>query len=487
MTGFSQYDEFDGLGLAQLVREGQVSALELLEEAISRTERVNGQLNAVTYKCYDLARTEISQGLSPGAFAGVPFLLKDLHLHMTGTPTTNGSAMWRGTVADHDSTLVQRYRSAGLVCFGKTNSPELGLMPVTEPVEYGPSRNPWNTDHTPGGSSGGAGAAVAAGIVPMAHASDGGGSIRIPASCCGLVGLKPSRGRIPFGPDKAEGWGGQSSSHIVSRSVRDTAAMLDATAGSEIGEAYAAPAAPDSFLEAALHSPAPLRIAVSMEKWAIGDYGDEALAGLQQTVTLLEGLGHRVEEARPDYDGEAVAASQFKIISANTALAVRQRAAELGCSLEQLAMEDGTRFTAEMGLAVSGADYVGAVQMNQNAGRILGRFHQQYDVVLAPTLSRPPVPVGYISQAPAAEYADRLFRFMGDAGLYNQTGQPSISLPLHWSNAGLPMGMMFSAAYGNDALLLQLAIQLEQAQPWAQQRPPLHAGAMVAGAGVADL
>jgi amidase len=481
MTGFAQYDEFDGVGLAQLVREGQVTALELLEEAISRTERVNGQLNAVTYKCYDLARDEIAQGLPQGSFAGVPFLLKDLHLFMTGTPTTNGSAMWRGAVADHDSTLVQRYRAAGLVCFGKTNSPELGLMPVTEPAEYGPSRNPWHTDYTPGGSSGGAGAAVAAGIVPMAHASDGGGSIRIPASCCGLVGLKPSRGRIPFGPDKAEGWGGQSSSHIVSRSVRDTAAMLDATAGSEIGEAYAAPAAPASFLDAALTAPRSLLIAVGQHKWGRGEYGNEALAGLEQTVALLEDLGHRVEQARPDFDGEAVAASQFQIISANTALAARQRAAELGCSIDQLAMEDGTRFTVEMGLAVSGADYIAAVQMNQRAGRTLGQFQQHYDVLLAPTLSQPPVAVGYISQAPAAEYADRLFSFMGDAGLYNQTGQPSISLPLHWSSTGLPMGMMFTAAYGNEALLLQLSRQLELARPWAGQRPPLHAGT-VAGA-----
>jgi amidase len=267
MSGFAEYDNYDGLGLARLVRDGQVSAADLLDEAIARTERVNGELNAVIYKLYDEARAAVNAGLPQGPFCGVPFLLKDLHLLMKGTVRSNGSAMWRGEVADHDSTLVQRYRETGLVIFGKTNSPELGLNPVTEPREFGPSRNPWNTDRTPGGSSGGAGAAVAAGILPFAHASDGGGSIRIPASCCGLVGLKPSRGRVPSGPDKAEGWAGQSTSHVVSRSVRDSAALLDATAGSETGEAYSAPYFSGSFLDAANTEPRPLRIAVSREKW----------------------------------------------------------------------------------------------------------------------------------------------------------------------------------------------------------------------------
>ena len=230
MGGFSDYEDYDGLGLAELVRSGEVEALELLEEAIDRTERVNPTINSVVHKHYDEARSAIVAGLPEGPFTGVPFLLKDLYMMMKGTLTTNGSAMYRGQLANFDSTLVQRYQQAGLVTFGKTNSPEWGLMPVTEPTLYGPSRNPWNPERTPGGSSGGAGAAVAAGILPLANASDGGGSIRIPASCCGLVGLKPTRGRTPFGPVKTEGWAGQSISHVVSRSVRDSAAMLDATA-----------------------------------------------------------------------------------------------------------------------------------------------------------------------------------------------------------------------------------------------------------------
>jgi amidase len=476
MSGFSDYDNYDAMGMGQLVKDGQVSAGELLEEAIARTEAVNGELNAVVHKHYEEARATVNAGPPAGPFCGVPFLLKDLHMMMRGTCTTNGSGMFRDKVADHDSTLVQRYREAGLVIFGKTNSPELGLMPVTEPTLYGPSRNPWDTYRTPGGSSGGASAAVAAGVVPMAHASDGGGSIRIPAACGGLVGLKPSRGRIPVGPDKAEGWGGQSTSHVVSRSVRDTAALMDATAGSETGEAYAAPASAMGFLEAALQAPGALRIAFSREKWGRGEYQPAALAGLDATLALLQGLGHHIEEARPQFDGEATGQALFTIVSTNTLLAARQRAVELGCTLEQLDVEDGTRFTMEMGAAVSGADYAQAIQTNQRAGRILGQFHQQYDVLLAPTLASEPVPVGYIGEAGPAEYADRLFSFMGDTGLYNQTGQPSISLPLHWSDNGLPLGMMFTAAYGNDALLLQLAGQLERAQPWWDRRPPLHAG-----------
>ena len=475
MTGFPEYDNYDGLGLAQLVRDGDVSAANLLEEAIDRTERVNGKLNALVYKYYDEARAMVEAGLPDGPFQGVPFVLKDLHLFMQGTVTSNGSAMWRGEIADHDSTLVTRYRQAGLVIFGKTNSPELGLNPVTEPREFGPTRSPWNTDNTPGGSSGGAGAAVAAGILPLAHASDGGGSIRIPASCCGLVGLKPSRARIPFGPDKAEGWAGQSINHVVSRSVRDSAAMLDATAGSEPGEAYSAPHYAGTFLAAAQTAPGTLRIAVSREKWGQGEYHPEALVGLENTVTLLESLGHRVEEARPDFDGQAAASFSFTVIAANIALTTRQRAAELGCPVDELDMEEGTRFIMELGNAISAADYAQAIQGNQNLGRLLGQFHQQYDVLLAPTLSSPPVPVGYFSEAPAEEYADRLFGYLGNAGFYNQTGQPSISLPLHWSEDRLPVGMMFTAAYGNDALLLQLAGQLEQSAPWWERRPPLHA------------
>ncbi len=476
MSGFKEYDEYDGLGLAALVRQGDVGAEELLEEAIARTEQVNGELNAVVYKYYDEARAAIAAGLPDGLFAGVPFLIKGLHQLIKGAVVSNGSNMYRDNVADHDSTLVARYKEAGLVIFGRTNSPELGLMPVTEPKAFGPSRNPWNTNTTPGGSSGGASSAVAAGILPVAHASDGGGSIRIPAACTGLVGLKPSRGRIPFGPDKAEGWGGQSMNHVVSRTVRDTAAMLDVTGGFEIGEPYSAPHYDSIYMAAASRPPAELTIGVYFDKIGQGEYSAEAISGLKHTIGLLESLGHRVEEVAPPPELAAAAMQGFTIISANAALGAHQRAEQLGCSIDDLDMEDGTRFTVAMGAAVSATEYIAAIQANQTAGRAMGYFHQQYDLLLGPTLASPPVEVGYIGDAPAEEYADRLFGFMGDTALFNQTGQPSISLPLHWSEDNLPLGMMFTAAYGDEELLLQLAGQLEEAQPWWDKRPPLTAG-----------
>ncbi|NQX87666.1 MAG: amidase [Halioglobus sp.] len=476
MSGFKEYDNYDGLGLAELVQNREISALELLEEAIDRTEHVNGELNGVVCKFYDKARSAAARGPAEGPFCGVPFLLKDLDMQMNETVCTNGSSLWRDAIAHDDNTLVRRYKDAGLVIFGKTNSPELGLNPVTEPTAHGPSRNPWNTRITPGGSSGGSAAMVAAGVLPIAHASDGGGSIRIPASCCGLVGLKPSRGRIPHGPDKGEGWAGQSTSHVVSRTVRDCAAMLDATAGPECGEPYSAPHFSGSFLAALDNAPRRLRIAFSREKWGLGEFQPDIVAALDQSVTLLSELGHEVEETRPEFDGTAGASALFTVICVSTAHKLQLRAEELGCSIDNLDVEDGTRMTAERGLAITATDYAKALHFNHQLGRILGRFHEQYDVSIAPTLASPPVPVGYISEASAEQYGERMFGYMGDTPVYNQTGQPSISLPLHWNDAGLPIGMMFSAAYGNDALVLQLARQLELAVPWHDRRPPLWSG-----------
>ena len=277
MTGFKEYDQYDALGLAELVKKGDVTSTELLEEAIARTEKVNDSVNAVVHKHYDEARAAIDAGLPDGPFTGVPFLLKDLHLLLEGTVTTYGSGFYRDHLADHDSTLVERYKQAGLVTFGKTNSPELGLMPVTEPRLFGPTRNPWDLSRTPGGSSGGASAAVASGIVPMANASDGGGSIRIPASCTGLVGLKPTRGRTPMGPDRGEGWAGQSISRVVSRSVRDSAAALDATTGEEPGNPYEAPHFAGSFLDEVGIAPGKLRIAICRKKLGNGEFSAEEI------------------------------------------------------------------------------------------------------------------------------------------------------------------------------------------------------------------
>ncbi|BFM17364.1 amidase family protein [Maricurvus nonylphenolicus] len=472
----SYYNSYDALGLAGLVESGEVSPAELLEEAIIRTEYVNGELNAVTATYYEQARKAAQSRLPQGPFRGVPFLIKDAEVLMKDHVTTTGSASWEGDVADHDSTLVQRYKNAGVVIFGRTNCPELALKPVTEPEAYGPTRNPWNLERTPGGSSGGAAAAVAAGIVPVAHATDGGGSIRMPSSCCGLVGLKPSRGRIPHGPDHMESWGGQSTGHVISRSVRDSAAMLDATAGADVGDSYAAPEIRGTFLDAVYRSPGQLKIAISREKWGPGDYSPEVLEGLEKTISLLEDMGHIVEEARPDINGELASAAGFTVISVSAALALKQRARQLGCEVDALPMEAGTRSLLEFGRSISSLDYAEAIQTNHGLARSIGQFMQRYDLILAPTMATPPVPIGYLNAESDSEYTRRLVGFMGDTTFFNQTGQPSISLPLYWTDDGLPVGMMFSAAYGREDVLLSLAGQLEQAVPWKDKKPSVYAG-----------
>lgn len=475
MSGFKEYDQYDALGLAELIKNGDVAPAELLEEAISRTEQVNDEINAVVYKLYDEAKATIAAGLPDGPFTGVPFLLKDLHLLLQGTITSYGSAFYRDYLADHDSTLVERYKQAGLVIFGKTNSPELGLMPVTEPRLFGPTRNPWNLERTPGGSSGGAAAAVAAGILPMANASDGGGSIRIPASCSGLVGLKPTRGRTPMGPDRGEGWAGQSISHAVTRSVRDSAALLDATTGPEPGNPYEPPHHEGSFLQEVGRDPGSLRIAYSKNKWGAGQFQPEVTDAMEEIAQLLLDLGHQVEEAEPEFDRQAISRAAGVIIAANTTQALKLRAEQLGRDINDADIEPGTRMFMTMAEQISGDDYVAAVLANHQAGRALGRFHQQYDVILAPTLSREPVAIGFLYQPVADGELNNVAQFMGDTAIFNQTGQPAISLPLCWSENNLPLGMMFAAAFGNDALLLRLAGQLEKALPWWQKRPPLYA------------
>lgn len=478
MTGFSDYDQYDSVGLAALVAQGDVSPGELLDEAIERTERVNGEINAVTLKHYDEARASIAAGLPDGPLRGVPFLLKDLHLQLTGTITTFGSALFEDFKADHDSTLTARYKAAGLVIFGKTNTPEFGLTVTTEPKLFGASKNPWDTSKTTGGSSGGAAAAVAAGIVPTANASDGGGSIRVPASACGLVGLKPTRGRTPMGPDRGEGWAGQSISHVVSRTVRDTAAFLDATSGPAPGDPYAAPEPLRPFAKDVGRNPGKLRIAFNTKRPDGTESDPEAVEAVAIAGKHCEALGHTVEEATIPIDAAEMGMAQLLLIATNIAATVDGRLKQLGRELQQGDLENNTLRMTEIGRTVSATDYVNATLFMHTLGRRWAAFHKSYDVYLAPTLARPPVPLGTLDMMSddTDNYVEQLRLFCPFTAMFNMTGQPSISLPLHWSKEGLPMGCMFTGRFGDEHTLLALAAQLEEAAPWAGKRAPLWAG-----------
>jgi Asp-tRNA(Asn)/Glu-tRNA(Gln) amidotransferase A subunit family amidase len=477
MTGFQQYDAYDALGLAALVRAGEVGANELLDEALARLDALNPQLNVVTVRFEDRARAAIEAGLPDGPFHGVPFLLKDLGAEMRDTPLTNGSRLYEDFICDFDSTLVARYKRAGLVIFGRTTSPELGLSYATEPLLHGPARNPWDLDHTPGGSSGGAAAAVAARILPIAQASDGGGSIRVPASCCGLFGLKPTRGRSPTGPRGGEGWAGMSVSHAVTLSVRDSAALLDAIIGEDVGDPYLAPPPARPFLEEAGADPGVLRIAVSGRPSNGVPVDPDCLAAMDHAAALCTDLGHHVEEAEPDYDRDEIDEQRIKIIACCLRAGIGARAAELGVAPESL-VEPMTWYIASLADQVSGADYAAAVGSLHRVGRQIGRFFTAYDLLLTPTLAKPPLPIGALD--PATEdfeaYAAEIQGFAAFPALSNATGAPAMSVPLTWNAADLPIGAQFIAGFGDEATLFRLAAQLEAAQPWANRRPGVVGG-----------
>jgi amidase/6-aminohexanoate-cyclic-dimer hydrolase len=473
MSGFKEFGDYDAVGLAELVRKGEVSAIELLDEAIARLDAVEPKLNAAPIRHDDFAREQIGRGLPNGPFRGVPFLLKDL-TPLAGTRTTYGSRAYRDYVADHSSTLVERYLEAGLTIFGKTSMPEFGLTFTTEPVAHGPTRNPWNLDHSTGGSSGGAAAVVAARVLPIAHATDGGGSIRVPASCCGVFGLKPTRARTPMGPDRMEGWAGMTSAHAVSISVRDSAALLDAVAGVELGGPYGPPAPERPFLDEVGRDPGRLRIAFSDRQPDGSAIDPEVAAATRQTAALLESLGHRVEEQalRLTVDSRP---AQRAIICANAALTLRRRAAEIGRVLTLDDLEFVTFTMAEIGAKTSAPDYVAAVTAIHQTGRQLAEFFSDFDVFLAPTLNLPPLPLGALDMMSRdlESYGQLIARYAPRTALFNMSGQPSMSVPLAWTANGLPIGMMFSGRFGDEATLFRLAAQLEHARPWRGKRPPV--------------
>ena len=471
MTDFSA---LDALGQAELITSKQASAAELLEAAIARAEATNPALNFLAQPLYDRARTAAA-GSFTGPFAGVPFLVKDLHMAIKGERSGEGSKLFNGYHADYNSTLYERYLAAGLNTFGKTTTPEFGLTVTTESTAYGLTRNPWNLAHSAGGSSGGAAAAVAAGVVPIAHASDGGGSIRCPASACGLFGLKPSRGRTPAGPHLTEGWLGLSMNHAVSRTVRDSAALLDATHGPELGSRYSAPAPEHSYLSEVSREPGALRIALMLEPITGVPVHPEVLAATHAAAKLLESLGHHVEIAQPALPGAALGEALVAVIGTNIAHDVGLRLAELGRSEAGDDLELVTQMFAHIGRQTSGVGLVAANTLFQQAAITVANFMQRYDIILSPVFAQPPIELGKIDLSPSdmEAWTANILGYSPFTALCNQTGQPAMSLPLGTSSTGLPIGIMAAGRYGAEGLLFRLAGQIERAAPWAQRRPAL--------------
>jgi amidase len=467
----------DATAQAELVASGDVSALDLTDAAIERIEQLDGPINAVILRWFDHAR-EIAAGadLPEGPFRGVPFLLKDLWAPYAGQPMTNGNVALRDAmpISPVDSTLVSRFRAAGLVTLGRTNSPELGSLPVTEPVAYGPTRNPWNTDHVPGGSSGGAAAAVAAGMVPIAHASDGGGSIRIPASCCGLVGLKPSQGRITLGPLQTES--GLSVQLCVSRSVRDTARLLDAVRGPGIGDTVIAAPPTRPYVDELGADPGRLRIGLLDVDPRGAALHPDCVDAVRSAATLLESLGHDVSPGYPAAMSDASFTQRFMAIwGANMAVGIGAYGEALGRKLTEHEVEVVNWAQARFADKVTSVEYAKGLAATAEFRRSIQQWWADgWDLLLSPTLSEPPVRIGEHAPQPDDPMAGmkRAAEWVPFTPPFNVSGQPAINVPLHWNEVGLPVGVQLVAGYGREDVLIQMASQLETAQPWAHLTPP---------------
>ena len=475
MTGFADYDAHDALGLAALVRQRKVTPADLLEAAIARVEARNGAVNAVTMPLYDLARATLAQGLPEGPFTGVPFLMKDLTASIAGVKMTRGSRFFADTPPPAaDSEHVARLKRAGLVIFGRTNTCELGLSLTCEPQLHGPTRNPWDPTRISGGSSGGAAAAVGARMLPMAHASDGFGSIRAPAACCSVVGLKPTRGRNTMAPYIGEGLGGCSTEHAVTLSVRDCAALLDATAGAGPGDPYVAPPPARPFLAEVGAAPGRLRIAWTTTPPNGAPIDAEPLRVLRETAALCADLGHQVEQVDPKVDGAAVVPTFLTLAAANTVVNLASHPTA-GRSAKPGEVERVTYGTGQKGEKITAADYVRATQTMHRLGRQMAAFHADWDVLLTPGLAMVPPKLGWIDMMldDVDEYWRRVFAFSPFTVWFNLTGQPAIMLPLGHSSEGLPVAVQCVARYGDEATLFRLAAQLESARPWLGRRPAL--------------
>ncbi len=406
---------------------------------------------------------------------GVPYLLKDLRADYAGVPTTAGSRFFVDNVPDHDSELVRRIKAAGLVVFGKTNTPEFGGNVSTEPVLFGPTRNPWNPERIAGGSSGGSAAAVAIGMVPAAHASDGGGSIRIPAACCGVFGLKPTRGRNPAGPVYGEAWNGLSMEHAITRTVRDSAAILDATSGPDVGDPYWAPPPERPYLDEVDREPGILKIAYSVTARSGVPVDPQYVAAVEQTAAWLEGLGHQVEETEAEYDGVELGSAITTIIGGNMMAAVRKHAVRVGRDPGEEEIERVIQRRVALGDSLTATDYAAAVQTMHGVGRIIGNFMTEWDVTMTPTVARPPLGIGDLNTdtTDVDTFLKNLYGFIPFTAVFNATGQPAMSVPLQHDADGLPIGIQFAGRFGDEATLFRLAGQLEREHPWSARRPSI--------------
>jgi amidase len=469
----------DAVGQAELVRKGEVTARELVEAAIERIERVNPILNAVVTPMFDDALQRVDS-IEGGPLAGVPYLLKDLAVEASGARFTEGSRFLADNVSHFDSELVVRLRRAGLVILGKTNTPEFGMMPACEPLLFGPTRNPWDVNRSTSGSSGGSAAAVAAGLVPAAYANDLGGSIRYPASACGLFGLKPTRARNSFGPEYGDVMSGWAAEHAVTRSVRDSAAILDVTAGPALGDPYWAPPIARPFAEEVGRDPGRLRVGFTARTLSGSGGHPDCLAALEDAVVLCTELGHDVVEADLPGMSETVGGAIGTVFNAATAWILAYWIRVVGHEPGPDDIEPLTRAFWDEGRTVSAADYLIAIEDLQAFSRAVARFLTDVDVWLTPTLSTPPLPIGEIASTPDDPWRalQRGGETVGYAGVIaNITGSPAMSVPLSWNDAGLPIGVHFLGRFGDEATLFRLAAQLETARPWAGRLPPVHASA----------
>jgi amidase len=481
MISLSDYSSYDGLGLAALVARKEVTPKELLEVALAAVAKVNPKINAVLQTLPEMAAAEIAARAPSGPFAGVPFVIKELVLHAKNVRLDSGCRLAQGMVPDADTELMARFRRAGLVLMGTTQTPELGYNPTTETVLHGPVHNPWDLERSAGGSSGGSGAAVAAGILPIAHANDGGGSIRIPASCNGLVGLKPTRDRTPTGPDYADPLCGLAIEFAVTRTVRDAAALLDAVAGADVGAPglLTPPARPYAN---EVGAPAgKLRIAWTTTPASGEKIDPECVKAVHETVRTLEGLGHTLIEGGPKYNWDAFLENVHPIWAAFTALSVDIAAKATGRKPSLDNLEAVTLACYEDGKRITALELLYAQAHGNMLSRSVGAFFQTVDALVTPTIARPPVPLGELNQnkkgMTAMEWTRQVFAYCPFTPLFNSTGQPAISLPLYATPAGLPIGVQIAGRFGDEATLIRLASQLEQARPWAKRKPSVHVSA----------